>query len=132
MKLYEIQNILDATVLSGEDQLDRNVVGAGGADLMADVLSAVANFERQRISERTREALAEVRARGVQLGRPRVLLDEVVERIEEERAEGQTFQAMADGLNKDGVPTAHGGRQWWPSTVRAVVGSAQKVRRTEG
>jgi predicted transcriptional regulator len=42
MKLYEIQNILDATVLTGEDQLDRNVVGAGGADLMADVLSAVA------------------------------------------------------------------------------------------
>lgn len=42
MKLYEIQKILDATVLTGEDQLDRTVVGAGGADLMADVLSAVA------------------------------------------------------------------------------------------
>lgn len=42
MKLSEIQNILEATVLTGEDQLDRTVVGAGGADLMADVLSAVA------------------------------------------------------------------------------------------
>ena len=42
MKLYEIQNILDATILTGEDQLERSVVGAGGADLMADVLSAVA------------------------------------------------------------------------------------------
>ncbi len=42
MKLYEIQNILDATILTGADQLDRTVVGAGGADLMADVLSAVA------------------------------------------------------------------------------------------
>ena len=42
MKLSEIKNILDATVLTGEDQFDRNVVGAGGADLMADVLSAVA------------------------------------------------------------------------------------------
>ncbi len=42
MKLSEIQNILDATVLTGEDQLDKSVVGAGGADLMADVLSAVA------------------------------------------------------------------------------------------
>ena len=42
MKLSEIQNILEATVLTGEDQLDRSVVGAGGADLMADVLSAVA------------------------------------------------------------------------------------------
>jgi predicted transcriptional regulator len=42
MKLYEVQNILDATVLTGENQLDRTIVGAGGADLMADVLSAVA------------------------------------------------------------------------------------------
>ncbi|MGD2186021.1 MAG: DRTGG domain-containing protein [Desulfobacterales bacterium] len=42
MKLSEIQNILNATVLTGEDQLDKSVVGAGGADLMADVLSAVA------------------------------------------------------------------------------------------
>jgi len=42
MKISEIKVILDATVLSGEDQLERTVVGAGGADLMADVLSAVA------------------------------------------------------------------------------------------
>ena len=42
MKLSEIQNILDATVLTGENQLDQSVMGAGGADLMADVLSAVA------------------------------------------------------------------------------------------
>ena len=42
MKISEIQNILDATVLTGENQLDQSVMGAGGADLMADVLSAVA------------------------------------------------------------------------------------------
>ena len=42
MKLYEIKNILDATLLTGEENLDQTVVGAGGADLMADVLSAVA------------------------------------------------------------------------------------------
>jgi len=42
MKISEIKAILNATVLSGEDQLERTVVGAGGADLMADVLSAVA------------------------------------------------------------------------------------------
>lgn len=42
MKLYEIKNILDATLLTGEESLDQTVVGAGGADLMADVLSAVA------------------------------------------------------------------------------------------
>ena len=42
MKISEIKAILDATVLTGEDQLERTVVGAGGADLMADVLSAAA------------------------------------------------------------------------------------------
>ena len=42
MKLFEIKEILDANVLVGEDQLDKSVVGGGGADLMADVLSAVA------------------------------------------------------------------------------------------
>jgi predicted transcriptional regulator len=42
MKISEIRDILKAEVLVGEDQLDKTVVGAGGADLMADVLSAVA------------------------------------------------------------------------------------------
>lgn len=42
MKAVEIKKILDAEVLSGEDQLDRNVLGAGGADLMNDVLAAAA------------------------------------------------------------------------------------------
>jgi predicted transcriptional regulator len=42
MKISEIRDILKAKVLVGEDQLDRSVVAGGGADLMADVLSAVA------------------------------------------------------------------------------------------
>jgi predicted transcriptional regulator len=42
MKISEIKSILKADVLVGEDQLDKSVVAAGGADLMADVLSAVA------------------------------------------------------------------------------------------
>jgi predicted transcriptional regulator len=42
MKISEIKDTLKARILVGEDQLDVNVVGAGGADLMADVLSAVA------------------------------------------------------------------------------------------
>ena len=41
MKISEIRDILKADVLVGEDQLDKSVVAAGGADLMADVLSAV-------------------------------------------------------------------------------------------
>jgi hypothetical protein len=32
---------------------------------------------------------------------------------------------IANGLTANGVPTAHGGRRWWPSTVRAVALRAQ-------
>ena len=42
MKISEIKDLLKADVLVGGDQLDTSVVAAGGADLMADVLSAVA------------------------------------------------------------------------------------------
>ncbi|MFO7496156.1 MAG: DRTGG domain-containing protein [Desulfobacterales bacterium] len=42
MKISEIKEILKAEVLAGEDHLDDVVVGGGGADLMEDVLAAVA------------------------------------------------------------------------------------------
>jgi serine kinase of HPr protein (carbohydrate metabolism regulator) len=42
MKISEIKDALKAEILVGEDQLDKNIVAAGGADLMGDVLSAVA------------------------------------------------------------------------------------------
>ena len=87
--------------------------------LVAHVVSAVAEFERDRVRERTREALAVAKANGQRLGRPPVLSDEVVQRVAAERTSGATMKAIADRLNHDGVPTAQGGRQWWPSTVRA-------------
>jgi predicted transcriptional regulator len=42
MKLSEVKKILEAEVLVGEDQLERIVAGGGSADLMSDVLAAVA------------------------------------------------------------------------------------------
>jgi len=42
MKISEIKDILKAEVLAGEDHLDDVVVGGGAADLIEDVLSAVA------------------------------------------------------------------------------------------
>ncbi len=42
MKLSEIKDILKAEVLCGEDRLEDKMFGAGSADLMDDVLSAVA------------------------------------------------------------------------------------------
>ena len=54
-------------------------------------------------------------------GRPAALAPDVVRRIRAERAAGKSLGQIARGLNSSGIPTAHGGRQWWPSTVRAVL-----------
>lgn len=43
MKLSEIKSILGATVLVGEEHLDREVLSACGSDFMSDVLAYVKN-----------------------------------------------------------------------------------------
>jgi hypothetical protein len=77
--------------------------------------------KRRLIGQRTREALAAKRAQGVTLGRPRAVPQRVVDRIRRERKAGRSLAAIADDLNRDAVPTAQGGRQWWQTTVRAVL-----------
>jgi hypothetical protein len=65
-------------------------------------------------------------------GRAPSLPRHVVERIRLEYARGRGFANIAGQLNEDGVPTAHGGRQWWPSTVRAVLVRSSPVPSAEG
>jgi hypothetical protein len=57
-------------------------------------------------------------------GRPTALTTEIVERIRAGHAAGQKLAQIARDLNASGTPTAHGGCQWWPSTVRSVLLSA--------
>lgn len=90
-------------------------------EFLAGVMASAAQWERRIIGQRTREALAAKKAAGVRLGRPRVLGDDVVQRLAMERSNGYTFQRIADGLNADGVPTAQGGIRWYPSTVSHVL-----------
>lgn len=62
------------------------------------------------------------RARSERLGpRPPTLPQEVVDRIRLDHRDGRSLADIARTLNAEGVPTGHRGRQWWPSTVRAVV-----------
>lgn len=93
-----------------------------GGKLVANVMASVAEWERETIGARTRDALAAKRAQGVRLGRPRTLPLDVLQRISRERAEGRTLRAIADGLTADAVPTAQGG-VWRPGTVAAVLSS---------
>jgi DNA invertase Pin-like site-specific DNA recombinase len=88
-------------------------------EAMAAMLSVFATFERRLIGERTKRALAEKRAAGVRLGRPRTLPQAIRDRIRDERAERATYQMIADRLNVECVPTAQGGR-WHSGTVRKI------------
>lgn len=92
-------------------------------ELVASVMVSVAQWERRAIGQRTREALAAKKAQGATLGRPRQLPDAVRKRIVEMRGAGLSLRTIADTLNGEQVPTAQGGRKWYASTVRAVLGN---------
>jgi DNA invertase Pin-like site-specific DNA recombinase len=93
-------------------------------EAMANVLATFAQFERRLISQRTREALAVKRAQGVRLGRPLAMPAKIRRRIRRDHEHGATLTAIAAALNREGVPTAHGGARWHPSTVRAALRAA--------
>ncbi|ORV37711.1 hypothetical protein AWC01_00375 [Mycobacterium doricum] len=98
--------------------------------LQLSMFASVARFERDRISERTREALAVKRAQGVRLGRPSALPAEIVSRIVTERVEGASLRGIADGLTRDGIATAQGGKAWYASTVSKVLARQQAKAKT--
>ena len=92
-------------------------------DLMANVLASVAQYERKVIGQRTREGMAQRKAEGIHVGRPRVLPVDLVARIVRERAAGATLRAIAEGLTAEGITTARGRATWSTSTVQGVLAS---------
>ena len=106
--------------------------------LTIHILAAVAQHEREMISERTKAALAAARARGTQLGNPRLaaaakrgvasikanarqFAANVLPIIEEiERSGVTSHNAIAAKLNERRVPTARGGK-WTHMQVGAVL-----------
>lgn len=74
------------------------------------------------LAERTEEPRAPYR-RTTRGGRRSTLPAEVVSRILHESARGASLADIGRRLNRDRIPTAQGGRQWWPSTVRVVLES---------
>jgi DNA invertase Pin-like site-specific DNA recombinase len=81
----------------------------------------LSELERKRIAERTGEAPAIKKARGVRLGRPPTGPQKVIRRIQRQRARGASLREIADSLNQDEVPTAQGGPQWYAATVRGIL-----------
>ena len=52
--------------------------------------------------------------------RPQSLPDSVLRRILSDQASGLSYGKIAKALNGEEVPTGHGGRAWYPSTVKRV------------
>lgn len=92
-------------------------------EMVASVILSASQYERRMIGVRTAEALHQKRLDGVRLGRPQQYPDEVVTRILSERSASRSLRTIADGLTRDGIPTARGGVAWQPSTIQAVLRS---------
>jgi len=93
--------------------------------------------ERRRISERTKEALVAVKARGTKLGNPK--WNDSIENARKARTQkttdfvearadyvihlrqkGMSYGAIAFQLNKESIPTQRGGR-WYATTVQNLL-----------
>jgi DNA invertase Pin-like site-specific DNA recombinase len=94
---------------------------------MARMLAVFAEFERDLIGERTEQALAARRARGLPIGRPRLAPADVVRRIVTARDSGESFGAIARALTDDAVLTPKGtSTTWQESSVRRIYNATQR------
>ncbi|MBG6118536.1 MULTISPECIES: recombinase family protein [unclassified Sphingobium] len=124
---------------------------------MINLFAAIAEHEREMISQRTKAALAAAKARGVRLGNPNgaaALLPgckvaaakagamlaqkadqraiQVLPLIRQLEADGCTSaRAMAHALNLRGVPAPSGRPLWYPEQVRRVMRRGASLERTE-
>jgi DNA invertase Pin-like site-specific DNA recombinase len=88
------------------------------------IMSALAEMERGIIAERQRDVHKDRRARGivwgVDMGPKNKTPEEIKQRVLSERASGASYKTIADGLNRDEIPTQNL-RKWYPTTVKNLL-----------
>jgi len=99
--------------------------------MMAGILAVFAEFERNVISQRTRDGLAEKRAEGVVLGRRRAIDDDLLTAIIGMYQLEGNYSRVARMLNEAHVPTPGGGVQWFPASVQRVLSSVDARQMAE-
>jgi DNA invertase Pin-like site-specific DNA recombinase/peptidoglycan hydrolase-like protein with peptidoglycan-binding domain len=89
---------------------------------VATTLITLSNHAHERAARRNGNGVADIRAER-RTGRPAVSDDPaLLQRIAAMRAARMTLQAIADQLNREGVPTLRGGTKWRPSSIQAALG----------
>ena len=86
----------------------------------ANVLASVAQFERDMISQRTKEALQVKREQGVRLGRPPEVSSHACDIAAHLARQDLSLSAIARELNDREVPTPRGG-MWTHVTVKRML-----------
>jgi site-specific DNA recombinase len=114
MKLFErkgvalvsLQESLDATTATGR--------------LMMNLLASVSQWEREVIGERTKDAMQHLKAQGARYCHAVFEDSATLTRMQQYRANGLSYQAIAEELNAAGVPSTLGG-QWFANAVRRIL-----------
>ena len=97
---------------------------------MANMLATFAEFEREMISIRTKEAMAAAKtSRGTRYGRPRLVSTALVRRIVRAREGGESFGAIARKLTARGHPLPRRSARLAGATVRRIYNTAVARRR---
>ncbi|MNJ45871.1 putative DNA-invertase from lambdoid prophage Rac [compost metagenome] len=91
-----IQQLDDAGIRVVSLDLGNTDLTSGVGKLLMQVIAAVAEMERDRIRERTREGLARAKSEGVKLGRP--VADDVTAQVLSYRSQGYSQSATATAL----------------------------------
>ena len=100
--VFETLSCLPGLDSGAEGKVRVHCLALGGADLTSPagkmtmaVISAVAEFERDLLVERTRAGLDRAKAQGKKLGRPSLLTDDQQHEVRLKRAEGLSLAALA-------------------------------------
>jgi DNA invertase Pin-like site-specific DNA recombinase len=112
--LVAIYDGLDTTRGGGLEILNAFVWGADWERRMAGARIGAGRARRRKAAKRTGRPFPEYAGRIAD--RPKLL-----RYIHQLHDEGLSLPAIAQRLDNEGVPTARGGRYWWPSTVASAL-----------
>lgn len=109
-----------SALISIQEQCDTS---SAAGRLVLNVMTSVAQWERETISERTSTALQFKKSQGVKLGAPALEDQATIQRALALKGEGLTLRAIAEALTAEGFKTLKGGR-WEAMTVKRLLARA--------